>query len=334
MMKLFLIYLYFSSFAEANTSNILEAAHRLMDVFYQNCHAHQKIYFKELEGFSFEYNDKTNGKVSIIKNQRLAQKNDYLRCSKDNYICTHPPSYLWGGKGKVTHSNQTIFDVTQNTNEVELMAKHPGLDCSGFVNLVFIKARLLVDHRLPFWELPYEISAKDFMQSLSCFEEKKGEIKKGNVIAWAKHVVIVDHIGSNPFGIKQIKTPEDCNLTKLNPLKASMIVINSKGSSDPLGLLNENDLVKHNKYLQKYLKEISSQMTGTGIGISRLPLKYLTATYPNEIMELIQQKCLEKFNIYLPSRKIKMVRHKNEQADCHILEDEKISFIGDELKCN
>lgn len=354
-MKLFLItfLLHQNIFANENT---IVAARRLMDVFYQNCHASKKAPFDfiksgELKGYRLAFNEKTGGRVSILSSQLEASQNQYLNCSNKekngllNYLCENPPTYLWAGKGKFQADDKKRFDLFHNEDNVELMAKHPGLDCSGFINLSFLYAHKKVSDQINFEQAPFEISAREFMTPLSCFNEIKIEqnrkIHRGDVIAWNKHIVMIDNVSSDPFGINSIKSPEDCDLRKLNILKSKMVILNSKGSNDPNGNL-ETELVKINKSLFSFNQKAKDKVTGVGPGISKLYLSQLVLAYPQEILELIQTACLAKFHIALPTRKIKIVRHKLDEINiskedvqrCSLSPEESIKFIGDNLECN
>lgn len=360
LFRLFLISLFaINTNTKANTYTIKHknqtiyqpamAANRLMNIFYQNCQASSLPKYNfliegEIKGFKAEFNPDTNGKVSAVENLSDARKLKYLNCSNgNNSICSTPPSYLWGGKGiYLSETNQ--FDIFHNNPIVELKAKHPGLDCSGFINLSFILAGLKVDQNFPFQNSPDEISAKEFMKPLSCFREikiEKGEkIKAGDIIAWNKHIVMIDQLTSDPFGIQSFKSPEQCDLRNLDPSRAKMLVLNSKGANDPESSLNF-EISKYNSYLSRILKQANLQTTGVGPGIIKNELGQLTFTNPEDVMDLIQTACLAKFNINLPSRKIKVVRHKlaepsytqNDLKNCTIPEIERPKFIGDELKC-
>ncbi len=349
---LILLSLFFYHFS-ANAGELPHlSARQVMNIFYQNCKASKLRPYDftkdgEALGFSYEYNPITKGKVSKVADVKKAQDFFYLNCSQPKseqgkFLCENPPSYLWGGKSFIDEQKKTV-DLFHNTDEVEPLAHHPGLDCSGFVNLTFLHAGLKVDRDFPYLKAPMEISAREFMAPLSCFKEvhieKKQPLKDGDVIAWDKHIVMVDHVSNDPFGLKKIRTPEECDLRKLNPLKAGMIIINSKGANDPKEQL-ETDFVKNSLHLKNLLSNASEHLSGVGPGITRLYLSQLSIAAPLEMADLIQTACLAKFNIHIPSRKIKVVRHvladKNPTADevahCRLSQNEQVQFLGD-LSC-
>jgi hypothetical protein len=330
-----------------------KSARHLMNIFYQNCGAstlppYDFINDGELKGFTYKYNPLTKGKVSEVADGTAARSLNYLNCSRPQkaegkFLCENPPSYLWGGKGFIDEAKKTV-DLFHNTYEVEDQAHHPGLDCSGFINLTFLHAGLKVDRTFPYLKSTGEISAKEFMQPLSCFKEvsieKNHSLKNGDVIAWNKHIVMVDTVSQDPFGLRKIKTAEDCALTKLNPQNADMIIINSKGANDPEELL-ETDFIKHSHSLQSPIYRMKEKQSGVGPGITRLALAQLAYAAPVEIMDLIQTACLAKFGISISSRKIKVVRHllaeKNPSAEdraaCSLTGNEQVVFVGDNLNC-
>lgn len=348
---LILLFIFYSSLVSAAFSPI-SGAKRLMNIFYQNCNAYKSrpydfIKDGELKGFRTQYNPKTNGKVSIKINRTDDQLLNYLKCPTQStnqhlsYLCKNTPSYLWAGKGKV---DQNKIDIFHNDSEVEEVANHPGVDCSGFINLSFLLAGLKVDTNIEFLNAPREISAKEFMRPMNCFKniaiENGKKVHRGDVIAWSKHIVMIDTISNDPFGVNNIYSPEGCDLLKLNPNNAKMVLINSKGSNDPLSVL-ELEEVKLNSSLYKLIYSSLPQTTGTGPGITRLYLNQMALAYPVEIMEMIQTACLAKFNIHLNSRKWKIVRHvlaekyytKKQLEMCSIKKNDQPVFEGNELNC-
>lgn len=350
-MKYLLLSFLITSKTLAGTPEI--SARRVMNIFYQNCNASKMRPYDvskdgELKGFSFEYNPLTLGKVSKVADAKQAQALPYLNCtntqsSLKTFLCENPPSYLWGGKGLIDEEKKSV-DLFHNTKEVEPIARHPGLDCSGFVNLTFLHAGLKVDRDFPYLKAPMEISAKEFMRPLSCFKEvhieKNQAVKNGDVIAWNKHIVMVDQASNDPFGINKIKSSEGCDLLKLNPLNARMIIINSKGANDPQEQL-ETDYVRNSRPLKDLIQGATNGLTGVGPGITRMNLSQLVISAPVEIMDLIQTACLAKFFIPISSRRIKVVRHvladkgfsEKDIAECSLAAGERVTFIGEESLC-
>lgn len=172
------VFFNYSAHAKKLKFSPLKSAHQLMNIFYQNCQSSKiRPYdFKkigELNGFETKYNPKIKGRTSINTNNNINQINLYLTCNQkkvnnfQTYLCQNPPSYLWDGKGIV---NLNTIDIFHNESDIEEIAHHPGLDCSGFINLSFILGGLKVDSTIPVLDSAKEISAKDFMRPLSCFK--------------------------------------------------------------------------------------------------------------------------------------------------------------------
>lgn len=321
------------TFADSLVNNPILAANRLMTIFYRDCNRTKLAPYDflksgEIKGFTTQFNPRTNGRVSISID------------SKKNLS-----SYLWGGKGKILSGPPVLVDIFHNEDNVEDLAHHPGLDCSGFINLTFLYAGLKVDPKISFLSQAQEVSAKEFMRPLGCFKEielENGEkIQKGDVISWNKHIVMIDSINRDPFGINAINNPEDCNLLKLNPTKAKMIVINSKGSNDPQSALNL-EMVQLNSHLKTIEELATLGLTGTGPGLIKLNFYQLALSYPIEVMEMIQTACLAKFQIHLPPKNWKIVRHilsmknysKEDLKNCSINKIDRPQFLGDELNCS
>ncbi|MFN3455803.1 MAG: hypothetical protein ACK41T_12685, partial [Pseudobdellovibrio sp.] len=79
----------------------------------------------------------------------------------------------------------------------------------------------------------------------------------GDIVAVSGHVVIVDKVGADPFGIKRLKSINDCS--SLDSKYFDFVVSQSSPSKNGIGL---------NRYVAKdYLKESSKMMEAfKGIG--------------------------------------------------------------------
>lgn len=339
-----------------------QAAQTIMNTFYQNCEAAAQAPYDveklgDLRGYVSLRNDVTKGTNSRVQDLAVARDSQYyVKCDgrqrpRKNCrdLCGAPPTYLWGGMGTYQKTKKGItLDVFHNTEPTQTLAGHPGLDCSGFIHTVFALAGLRVrPDQAPSAETADSITARTFMnQPGGCFKDTSlDQIRPGDLIAWTTHIVMVDSVGEDPFGLKAVSKIEDCTFENLKPDRFGLVVINSKGGTDSI-----SDEVKaldaKNPALKRKLQAVEAKKTGVGIGISKLRWADLAAVSPNSVMELALAACFAKFGKDLPPGKslnqkpwretINVVRHRLTEGDadidpadpCLARKDETISLVG------
>jgi len=291
----------------------------LINTFYQNCDAsklppYDILQRGEMQGYKLEKHPWNGGSASKIVDKDAAKNSQYyVNCQEKakegcKNLCDTPPTYIWGGKGK--YSKEGEVDIFENENSIEKIAKHPGIDCSGFVNAIFAMSGLKVRTDMKTREVAAKTPARWFMNESTCFErvDAGSELKPGDVIAWKKHIVMVDKVTPDPFGIDHIKSHKDCKSKNIDPLKIKLVVSNSLG-----GINDENKDKKFDSsdlFGDETVKSTNVPLTGVGIGVSKVPLGHLAMKYPSQIMELAKTACLAKFGKSGKRSKIQVTRHK------------------------
>lgn len=294
---------------------------QIFNHFYQNTKAYTKSPYEflihgELKGYKTRNNPKSKGKNSFVNNLRLAQKSQYyLKCSGNNkdLLCQTPPSYLWGGMGWYDRNEKGEFFLNLHGND-ELTTKlsgHPGLDCSGLAYAIFSNAKLRVTSDLtrnPSFETADNTPARSYKETeapTSCFKNITQDFASiydllpGDVIVWKKHMLLVDSVGSDPFGINHIQEITKCDIKNIKPENASMIVVNSKGSMERRHSYEISKKYISNTYFknsQNLILKNPNLITGVGMGISKQYLKEFYYTSPEQIFNLAIHLCQLKFN--------------------------------------
>ena len=334
------------------------AAQNLMNVMYQSCQAVQQRPFNlfkqgEMKGYTLVKTDFDHGSVSVMQDLLAAlQSSYYLNCSNAdenpilNQLCQTPPTYIWGGKGLVQEGiGKYQVNIFANKDDIESIAHHPGIDCSGYVNLSFAMAGLRVVPLQKVETSVNQVNAADFIKPSGCFRTvnlDQGELLlPGDVFAWSTHVVMIDSVGNDPFGLKDIKNPADCQSSRLNPLDFKIVVINSKGGVDPLANDRDLQLVASNPIIKMMVTNAAPYLTGVGIGVSRMKLSQLVVTHPSEIMDLAETVCLAKFNISKKMNNGNVTRHiltesgygAEDFTKCSLSNEDQVEFLGDDLVC-
>lgn len=308
-----------SNFGKGNRVKV--SADEVFNTYYQSCDAAGKAPYQifeqgEMRGYSLQKHPDPDftGKVPRLDDVRLAQDSQYyLSCGSHKKVqagcrdlCATPPTYIWGGKG-IYSKNGPSFNVDPFSNHVDIenIAHHPGIDCSGYVNLIFANAGLRVQPGKPFDYVATNTGARFFMTASECFKSVVANpentnsidfLQPGDVVAWAGHVLMVDNLGRDPFGLKDIESVKDCNNQNLKPSSFTLVMSNAVGSiiDAPKDNLNGVDITK---------------LSGVGIGVSKWPLNQYIFRRPVEVMELAKIACYAKFGQVLPFKSTNILRH-------------------------
>lgn len=314
-------------------NSVIQSAEKIFQHFYQNSEAYNLPpyeFFKhgELKGFGMVENPISKGKNSFIKDLSLAQSSQYYidcKAYPTLPICLTPPSYIWGGMGwyEKNQKEELLFNLHGNNALTTSLAQHPGLDCSGFTYAVFNNAKLRVTNDLtltPSFETADNTPARSYMNldEKSCFNEimyspkMNDQLKSGDVIVWKTHIILIDTVGSDPFGISHIKRRKDCTIDKIKPDASTMIILNSKGGISKLSS-KVVTTYKINSYFNKshrLLTKNPNLTTGVGIGISKQYLKEFFYTSPKIFFDLALNACKAQFQKVKSLDDVKLIRHK------------------------
>lgn len=327
-----------------------------MNTFYQSCEASRQAPYDveksgEMLGYGIRRNDVTNGSNPYVQDLAAAKASQYyVKCDKKRKLakgcrdlCGAPPTYIWGGMGfyEKTSRGMTI-DLFRNVESTEKLAAHPGLDCSGFIHATLALAGLRARPDMaPSAETADTVTARTFMnQPGGCFKDVSFEnLKPGDLIAWRTHIAMVDRVGEDPFGLRNISKVEDCTIENLDPDKFDLVIVNSKGGTDALPQ-EVKDLDARNPVLKRKLQALDGKTTGVGVGISKLRWADLAVVSPKAAMELPLAACFAKFGREIPKEKsinrkpwretINIVRHRLADDGVKIAKDDPCLARADE----
>jgi hypothetical protein len=71
---------------------------------------------------------------------------------------------------------------------------------------------------------------------LSCLSKVSGELKPGDLIASSGHVVMVESVGADPFGIAGITKESDCAVSKMALSRFDFVISQSSTSKGAIGI--------------------------------------------------------------------------------------------------
>lgn len=196
-----------------------------------------------------------NASHNYIKNNRLAKNSCFE-------VRNSPMIYDFGGKPYTTASNTKLLNMFKNggtgTNVL-------GIDCSAYVFSALATAGLKMhpDPKKPLKaDLVHGIGSRAFKEpqdnGLRCLEKiavsKTKSIEAGDIAAINGHVVMIDEVGKDPFGLNKIARLEDCNSTKILAKNFDFVIAQSSPSKSGIGI---------NRFQAKdYLKESGTYNKG------------------------------------------------------------------------
>lgn len=164
---------------------------------------------------------------------------DYQQLDSSCHDLKHQPLiYDYGGKPAATTQMDSRLDFFRNagTGSREL-----GVDCSGYVFAAYATAGLKMRADQPLRAMQvFGINSgmikEPARNGLSCLEKVYGEIEPGDLIAISGHVVMVDEVLDDPFGIRNINSLSQCRLENFSSQSFNFIISQSSPSKGGIGL--------------------------------------------------------------------------------------------------
>ncbi|UOF01960.1 NlpC/P60 family protein [Bdellovibrio reynosensis] len=276
-----------------------------MATAYQTCQTMQLPAMNDqtpdVQGISVigKHSDGVGNKRSIASLSKVQTSHYYIR-DVSNYgegcfnVRQNPLIYDYGGKPYATTATTSAIDLFKNNGDGTSVL---GIDCSGYVFSAMATAglRLKAGRTLKAsdsWAWGSSSYVEPQQNGLTCLNKisvtAANTMKAGDIVAVYGHVVLIDKVGADPFGINKITRESDCS--KLTSADFDFVVAQSSPSKGAIGL-NYFDA-------RNYLPTSSKMKTGLE--------KYAYYT------------CLSKFNgkTYTPNvGTLSVVRHKG-TADC------------------
>lgn len=225
-------------------------AYVVMASAYQNCPSlEQKVITRQtpaLEGIAIvgKHENGVGLKRSIASLSKVQATHPYLdrevvRRSACYNTFDKPLIYDYGGKPFVEGASKNILNLHKNagsgTDEL-------GIDCSGFVfsALATVGLKIKQDRVMKALDV-YSWSARSFMNpatsGMTCLEkvsQTSTPFASGMILANEGHVVMIDQIGQDPFGVQHLKKESDCE--QLTTTAFDFSIIQSSNSKNGVGI--------------------------------------------------------------------------------------------------
>jgi hypothetical protein len=71
---------------------------------------------------------------------------------------------------------------------------------------------------------------------LNCLNKAYGDLRPGDLIASSGHVVLVDSVGADPFGVGSISKESDCVVSKMSSDRFDFVISQSSPSKGAIGI--------------------------------------------------------------------------------------------------
>ncbi len=155
-----------------------------------------------------------------------------------------PPIYDFGGKPYVSSSRPLELDLFKDAGSG---GKGLGIDCSGYVFSALAVAGLKMDPdpKKPLkGNLVFGIGSGAFKEpqsnGLKCLAKvdvsKSAALSVGDVVAINGHVVMIDSVGADPYGLSRAKSVSDCNSSVLKSSGFDFVISQSSPSKGAVGI--------------------------------------------------------------------------------------------------
>lgn len=220
---------------------------------------------------------------------------------------SYPMIYDYGGKPYATTSTTSTLDFFKNAGSGTAVL---GMDCSGFIYTALATAGLRVsDGKAMKASGVSGVSSTMYVEpaknGLTCLDKitvtPKADIKSGDIVAIAGHVIMIDRVGADPFGLNGAKTTDACS--KLEAKNFDFSVIQSSPSKNAVGInryearnyLYENTKMKDT--LTKYayyacLARVNNKNYTPSLGTGSVVRHKLTPSCMGTRIKLAQESCV------------------------------------------
>jgi hypothetical protein len=226
-----------------------------------------------------------NASHYYIKNNRLAKNGCFE-------VRNAPMIYDFGGKPATSSSNTKLLDFFKSAGTGTSVL---GIDCSAYVFSALAVAGLKMDpdpKKLLKADLVHGIGSRAFKEpqsnGLRCLAKisvsKTTSIKAGDIAAINGHVVMIDHVGADPFGLNKITKAADCTASKLPISDFDFVIAQSSPVKSGMGI---------DRYQARdYLKESSTYKNGlTNYAVAACKAKFgVSSTVDTTNLSVIRHK--------------------------------------------
>lgn len=252
-----------SPIVEGAAASLTKGVNRILATAYQSCRVldlpAMDASTADVEGITRTgtHSDGVGGKREITSLKSVQKTHYYIKGIATESSCTkvanNPLIYDYGGQPAISGTTLNFFKDSGSGTSVL------GVDCSAFVSSAIAVVGMRYKPNLENKPIYTRQTSSKFISAkksgFTCFDNvtvtAKQSIAAGDVVGINGHVVIVDRIGKDPFGLGSVKKESDCS--KLNYKNFDIVVAQSSPSKNGVGI---------NRYeVKDYLDETSGMRT-------------------------------------------------------------------------
>lgn len=281
--------------------NVITGSHNVLATAYQSCQALEipEISRATPDVVGIErygtHEDGVGGQRRVASLSDIQETHPYIKVAGGAQagcfnVRNNPLIYDYGGQAYISNN---IIDFSKNSGSGTSAL---GIDCSAYVSAAVAAGGLRYKPGLENKAIYIRQNSSKFINAknsgFTCFNNATmtptTSLQPGDIVGVNGHVVIVDTVGADPFGLKRLSSANDCS--SLSTTYFDFTVSQSSPSKGGIGL---------NKYIAKdYLRE-STKMTAAFMGFAKAACQaYFTGK-----------------NVATPSSDYGVLRH-NGAADC------------------
>jgi cell wall-associated NlpC family hydrolase len=246
--------------------------------------------------------------VSEVNSTHYYIKGFHLRGAACFNVSQNPLIYDYGGRPEVTAAADSKFDFFTNAGSGTGVL---GIDCSGFIYTSLAAAGLKVKKSgrlkaIGVLGISSNMLFDPQANGLTCLDEinflQPKNIQPGDLLVEHGHVVMIDRVGVDPFGLSQMANINDCTPGKINIANFDFVINQSSPVNGGLGMNRylASDYFRQNQTmglgLQNYAASLclvkfgaSAQFLSTSIAIVRHSSDSLCVDLP---VALNKEECL------------------------------------------
>lgn len=238
---------------------VLAGSHNVIATAYQSC---QSLEIPEVSAstsnimgitrLSQNHPDGIGGKRIISDLKQVQNTHPYIKVAGGSQqgcfnVRNNPLIYDYGGEPSV--SNNTINFFKDSGTGTSVL----GVDCSAYISAAVANAGLKYNPSVENKPIFIRQNSSKFINAkksgFKCFQNitmtPTSSIKPGDIVAVRGHVVMIDTINSDPFGLKKLKSASECGSIKIDQF--DFTISQSSPNKNGIGI---------NKFIAKdYLKE-------------------------------------------------------------------------------
>lgn len=228
------------------------------------------------------------GKIRKVTSLSSLQRTHYyIREGSDSgsscfKVPSNPLIYDYGGKPYAKSSDTATLDLFKDSGSGGSVL---GIDCSGYVfsALAVSGLRLAPGKKLKA-SLVYGVNARMMMNpesnGLSCmshvkFTSSSQSLRNGDILASTGHVVMIDSVSADPFGVIRIQKSSDCVAANISHRNFDFDVLQSSPSKGSVGInrMRAADYLDESGSMREALVQygIAACKARFGIATSSLP---------------------------------------------------------------